>query len=63
MPPISIVATYGHEGQDTITDKLTVHFTERDFSGSKGDTSLKVKVKGALTAIPTRNDVVAYKEE
>jgi hypothetical protein len=63
LPPVSIVAAYGHEGQDSITDKLSVHFTERDFSAAKGDTNLKVTVKGALTAVPTRNDVAAYKEE
>jgi hypothetical protein len=60
MPPLPIVVSYGHLGQAPITDKLTVHFTERDFSGSKGDKNLKVPLKGALTAPLITNGVPAY---
>jgi hypothetical protein len=60
MPPIPIVVSYGHEGQQKTTDKLEVHFTERDFSASKGDKNLKVPLKGALTRPLETNGRPAY---
>jgi hypothetical protein len=60
MPPIPIVVSYGHEGQRKATDKLEVHFTERDFGGSKGDKNLKVPLKGALTKPLETNGTPAY---
>lgn len=59
-PFITIVASYGWLGQPIITDTLMVHFTERDFSGKKGDTNLNVKIKGALVAPLVSNGVPAY---
>jgi hypothetical protein len=60
MPPIPLVVSYGHEGQQKTTDKLEVHFTERDFGGSKGDTHLKVSLKGFLTKPLETNGRPAY---
>jgi hypothetical protein len=60
MPPIPIVVSYGHEGQKKITDKLETHFTERDFSASKGDKNLKVPLKGKMTKPLETNDRPAY---
>jgi hypothetical protein len=60
MPPIPIVVSYGHLGQPPVTDTLMVHFTERDFSSSKGDTNLKVSLKGALAAPLITNGRMAY---
>jgi hypothetical protein len=60
MPPIPIVVSYGHTGQPPVTDSLQVHFTERDFSASKGDKNLKVPLKGALTAPLITNGRPAY---
>jgi hypothetical protein len=60
MPPIPIVVSYGHIGQPPVTDTLQVHFTERDFSTSKGDKNLKVPLKGALTAPLLTNGRPAY---
>jgi hypothetical protein len=60
MPPIPTVVSYGHERQQKTTDKLEVHFTERDFSASKGDKNLKVPLKGALTAPLITNGRPAY---
>jgi len=60
MPPIPVVASYGHEGQPPVTDTLQVHFTERDFGGSKGDKNLKVTLKGAMTAPLLTNGRPAY---
>jgi len=60
MPPIPIVASYGHNGQPITTDKLQVHFTERNFGGSKGDKNLKVSLKGAMTAPLETNGRPAY---
>jgi len=50
MPPIPVVVSYGHALQVPITDTLMVHFTERDFSASKGDKNLNIPLKGKLTA-------------
>jgi hypothetical protein len=63
LEPIQIIAKYGHNGQPTITDKFKVHFTERDFSGKKGDKDLKVKVKGPITEPIETNGVKAYTAE
>ena len=60
MPPIPIVVSYGHRGQAPVTDTLQVHFTEREFGGSKGDKNLKVPIKGALTKPIETNGRVAY---
>jgi hypothetical protein len=60
MPPVPIVVSYGHFGQVPVTDTLLVHFTERDFSASKGDKNLKVPLKGALTAPLLTNGRPAY---
>ena len=57
MPPIPVVASYGNMGQVPVTDVLLVHFTKRDFKGSKGDTSLNVTIEGAQT-IPMNSDGV-----
>jgi hypothetical protein len=55
MPPIPVIASYGHAGQAVKTDTLMVHFTERKFGGSKGDKSLNVTIKGPLT-LPLNSD-------
>jgi hypothetical protein len=60
MPPIPIIVSYGQLGQVPVTDVLVVHFTERKFDGSKGDTNLTVSIKGALTAPIISNGVPAY---
>lgn len=60
MPPVPIVVSYGHFGQAPVTDTLSVHFTEREFGGSKGDKNLKVPLKGALTAPLLTNGRPAY---
>ena len=60
MPPIPIIVAYGHLGQPIVTDKLLVHFTERDFSASKGDKNLKIPLKGALCAPLMTNGTPAY---
>ena len=60
MPPIPIVVSYGHEGQRKTTDKLEVHFTERDFGASKSDKNLKVPLKGFLTKALETNGRKAY---
>lgn len=60
MPPIPVVASYGNLGQPTVTDTLLVHFTKRDFKGSKGDTSLKVTIEGPQTAPMISNGVPAF---
>ena len=60
LPPIPIVVSYGHEGQEITTDTLEAHFTERDFSASKGDKNLKVPIKGALTKPIDINGNTAY---
>ena len=60
MPPIPIVVSYGHEGQRKTTDKLEVHFTEREFGGSKGDKHLKVSLKGFFTKVLETNNRPAY---
>jgi hypothetical protein len=60
MPPIPIVVSYGHEGQAKTTDKIETHFTERDFSASKGDKNLKVPLKGLLTKVIETNGRPAY---
>ena len=60
MPPIPIIVSYGHAGQPPVTDALQVHFTEREFGGSKGDKNLKVPLKGAMTAPLLTNGRPAY---
>jgi hypothetical protein len=60
MPPIPIVVSYGHEGQRKTTDKLETHFTERDFSASKGDKNLKVPLKGKMPKPLETNGRPAY---
>jgi hypothetical protein len=63
LPPLDITVSYGHEGQPVVTDRIQAHFTERDFSGSKGDTNLKVTIKGALTKAIITNGNTAYTTE
>ena len=60
MPPIPVVASYGNAGQPPVTDTLLVHFTKRDFKGSKGDTSLNVTIEGPQTAPMISNGVPAF---
>ncbi len=60
MPPIPIVVSYGHAAQIPITDTLQVHFTEREFSASKGDKNLNIPLKGVLTAPIISNGRPAY---
>ena len=60
MPPIPIVVSYGHFGQPPVVDTLVVHFTERDFSASKGDKNLTIPLKGKLTAPLLTNGRPAY---
>jgi hypothetical protein len=59
-PPVPIIVSYGQDGQEPVVDTLMVHFTERKFDGSKGDTNLTVSIKGALTAPLISNGVPAY---
>jgi hypothetical protein len=58
MPPIPIIVSYGESGQAPVTDALKVHFTKRDFKGSKGDTNLTVSIEGAQT-MPMNSDGIA----
>lgn len=60
MPPVPVIVVYGHLGQPPKQDELVVHFTERKFEGSKGDTSLNVTIKGVLTAPIVSNGVPAF---
>lgn len=60
MPPLPVIVVYGQTGQIPTTDSLLVHFTERKKGGKKGDTSLNVTIKGALTAPMLDNGVPAY---
>ena len=60
MPPIPVVASYGNLGQPPVTDTLLVHFTKRDFKGSKGDTSLNVTIEGAQTMPMNSDGVMAF---
>ena len=60
MPPIPVIASYGNAGQPPVTDSMLVHFTKRDFKGSKGDTSLNVSIEGAITAPIVSNGVPAF---
>lgn len=60
MPPIPVVASYGNLGQAPVTDVLLVHFTKRDFKGSKGDTSLNVTIEGAQTMPMNSDGVMAF---
>jgi hypothetical protein len=59
-PPVPIIVSYGQTGQVPVTDSLMVHFTERKFDGSKGDTNLTVTMKGSLSAPLLSNGVPAY---
>lgn len=60
MPPIPIVIAYGSAGQPPVRDELEVKFTERDFSGKKGDKNLNIPIKGILTAPIKTNGNPAY---
>jgi hypothetical protein len=60
MPPIPVITGCGNAGQPPVTDSMLVHFTKRDFKGSKGDTNLVVSIEGALTAPLVSNGVPAY---
>ena len=60
MPPIPVVASYGNLGQPPVTDTLLVHFTKRDFKGSKGDTSLNVTIEGPQTAPMNSDGITAF---
>ena len=60
MPPIPVVASYGNLGQPPVTDTLLVHFTKRDFKGSKGDTSLKVTIEGPQTMPMNSDGITAF---
>jgi hypothetical protein len=60
MSPLPVIASYGNAGQVPVTDSLLVHFTKRDFKGSKGDTNLVVSIEGALTAPMLNNGIPAF---
>ena len=60
MPPIPVVASYGNLGQPPVTDTLLVHFTKRDFKGSKGDTSLNVTIEGPQTMPLNSDGITAF---
>jgi hypothetical protein len=60
MPPIPVIASYGNAGQAPVTDSMLVHFTKRNFKGSKGDTNLVVSLEGAITAPIISDGVPAY---
>lgn len=60
MPPIPVVASYGNLGQPPVTDTLLVHFTKRDFKGSKGDTSLNVTIEGSQTMPMNSDGITAF---
>lgn len=60
MGPIPVVVSYGHTDQTPVTDRLQVHFNERDFSASKGDKNLNISLKGVLASALVTNDRSAY---
>lgn len=60
MPPIPVVASYGNLGQPPVTDTLLVHFTKRDFKGSKGNTSLNVTIEGPQTMPMNSDGITAF---
>lgn len=60
MPPIPVVASYGNLGQPPVTDTLLVHFTKRDFKGSKGDTSLNVTIEWPQTMPMNSDGITAF---
>jgi hypothetical protein len=60
MPPIPVIASYGNMGQPPVTDAMLVHFTKRNFKGSKGDTNLVVSIEGALTAPMNSDGIPSY---
>lgn len=60
MPPVPVIASYGNAGQPPVTDSMLVHFTKRNFKGSKGDTNLVVSVEGDLTAPIISDGVPSY---
>lgn len=60
MNPIPVVASYGNDGQPPVTDTLLVHFTKRDFKGSKGDTSLNVTIEGPQTMPMNSDGIIAF---
>jgi hypothetical protein len=63
LEPLQVIAKYGHKGQPVVTDKLKVHFTERDFSSKKGDKDLKIKIKGPITEPVESNGIKSYTAE
>jgi hypothetical protein len=60
MPPLPVIASYGNAGQVPVTDTLLVHFTKRDFKGSKGDTNLTVTIEGAQTMPMNSDGIMAF---
>jgi hypothetical protein len=60
MPPIPVIASYGNAGQAPVTDSMLVHFTKRNFKGSKGDMNLVVSIEGALAAPMNSDGVPVY---
>jgi len=60
MPPLPVIASYGNAGQVPVTDTLLVHFTKRDFKGSKGDTNLTVTIEGAQTKPMNSDGIMAF---
>jgi hypothetical protein len=60
MPPIAVIASYGNDGESPVTDSLMVHFTKRDYKGSKGDTNLVVTIEGAQTKQMNSDGVTAF---
>jgi hypothetical protein len=60
LPPISVNVTYGDNGQVPVMESMFVHFTKRDFKGSKGDQNLTVSVEGAITAPIVSNGVPGF---
>lgn len=60
LPPIPVIASYGNAGQIPVTDSMLVHFTKRNFKGSKGDTNLVVSLEGDLTAPMNSDGVPAF---
>jgi hypothetical protein len=60
MPPLPVIASYGNSGQAPTMDTLAVHFTKRDFKGSKEDTNLVVSIEGAFTAPMLVNGVPSF---
>jgi hypothetical protein len=60
MPPVPVIASYGNAGQVPTTDSMLVHFTKRNFKGSKGDTNLVVSIEGDFAAPMLSNGVPSF---